>query len=440
MQRTWSGPEREGDEHVAKVRTIDDVVTSQLCTGCGACAYMEPDRYRMVDDLGLGRRPIPLVDDASGPDLAMQVCPGHSLGHDSYVEDEVSPRTVLPAWGPIRKVWEGHASDPEIRFAGSSGGAATALALYSIERQGLHGVLHVDKDPERPYLNHTVLSSTRRELLRATGSRYAPASPCDRLDLIENAPRKCVFIGKPCDVAAVQAARRLIPRLDSNLGPVIAFFCAGTPSTRGTLDLLARVGVSEIDSVTDIRYRGNGWPGEWTVNFQSPEGEQARVLSYEDSWGFLERYRQWRCYICPDHTGEFADVAVGDPWYRRPQPGEHGSSLILARTQAGLDLVLAAEQAGYLTLENSDAEILPASQPNLLNARGRLWGQLVTLRSMGVATPTYRNMPTFRVWLRALDWKDKIRSITGTIRRVFRRKLHRRVSVRPLVSSHPREN
>jgi coenzyme F420 hydrogenase subunit beta len=400
---------------------------------------MEPDRYRMVDDFGLGRRPIPLVAEASGSDLAMLVCPGLGLGHESDWEDQKSHGKALSAWGPILAVWEGHASDPEIRFAGSSGGAATALALYSIEKEGVHGALHIDRDPDRPYLNQTVLSTTRQALLSATGSRYAPASPCDRLDLIEDAPGLCVFIGKPCDVAAVQSARRLRPRLDANLRAVIAFFCAGTPSTRGTLELLAQVGVNDPDSVTDIRYRGNGWPGQWTVSFDSTDGEQTKALSYEESWGFLERYRQWRCYICPDHTGEFADVAVGDPWYRRPQPGEHGSSLLVARTRAGLELVLAAERAGYLTLESSDPELLPASQPNLLNARGRLWGQLVTLRSVGIAIPTYRNMPTFNVWLKDLGWKDKIRSFTGTLRRVYRRRLHRRVSVQPLVPPSPGE-
>jgi coenzyme F420 hydrogenase subunit beta len=391
---------------------------------------MEPDRYLMVDDLRFGRRPIRL-EDSSSPGLAMQVCPGHSLGHDTAVEGEALPDSALPAWGPVLGVWEGHASDPEIRFAGSSGGAATALALFSLERQGLHGVLHIDKDPDRPYLNQTVLSSSRERLLQATGSRYAPASPCERLDLIEKAPGKCVFIGKPCDVAAVQRARRLRPRLDANLGPVIAFFCAGTPSTRGTLDLLARVGVMDVSSVTDLRYRGNGWPGEWTVHFRGPAGEETRALSYEDSWGFLESYRQWRCYICPDHTGEFADVAVGDPWYRAPQRGEPGSSLIVARTQMGLDLVLAAEQAGYLTLGRADPELLPASQPNLLNARGRLWGQLVALRAMGVAAPRYVHMPTFTVWRRALGWRDKASSITGTLRRIFRRGLYRRIEVEP---------
>lgn len=414
-----------------KLRTIDDVVSLQLCTGCGACAYVEPERYEMIDDPRLGRRPIALVEGAPSSGQAMEVCPGHRLEHDFDEDDPMMLRELRPEWGPVMAVWEGHAVDQEVRWAGSSGGAATALALYSLEREALHGVLHIDKDPQRPYLNRTVLSTSREQLMRATGSRYAPASPCDRLDLIEDAPGKCVFIGKPCDVAAVQAARRIRPRLHDNLGPVIAFFCAGTPSTQGTIDLLARVGVTDPESVTELRYRGNGWPGHWTVRFTGADGEEERSLSYEKSWGFLQSYRQWRCYICPDHTGEFADVAVGDPWYRDPQPGEQGKSLILARTQAGLDLVQGAERAGYLILERSDPDLVPLSQPNLLKTRGRLWGQLVTLRSLGVATPTYKGMPSFRTWLIKLGWSEKIRSIGGTIRRVMRRRLRYRITAVP---------
>lgn len=423
-----------------KLRTIEDVVALQLCTGCGACAYMEPNRYQMVDDIHLGRRPISVPGDSSRAGLAMQVCPGHRLGHESGHASADTVEYDVPAWGPVLGVWEGHASDQQVRFAGSSGGAATALALYSIEQQGLHGLLHIDKDPERPYLNRTVLSTTRSALVQATGSRYAPASPCDGLDLIENAPSRCVFIGKPCDVAAVQAARRHNPKLEEKLGPVIAFFCAGTPSTHGTLELLAKAGVTDPESVTDIRYRGNGWPGQWTVRYSSSEGEQTSTMSYEESWGFLQQYRQWRCYICPDHTGEFADVAVGDPWYRTPEANESGSSLIIARSQAGFDLILAAAEAGYLTIERSDPELLPASQPNLLKTRARLWGQLIALRSVGTATPTYRNMPLFTVWWRVLSLSEKVRSIAGTVRRAFRRRLHRRVDVRRVDPSSASES
>ena len=30
-------------------RSIGDVVRRQLCTGCGVCSYLAPDRFEMVD-------------------------------------------------------------------------------------------------------------------------------------------------------------------------------------------------------------------------------------------------------------------------------------------------------------------------------------------------------------------------------------------------------
>ena len=49
-----------------------------------------------------------------------------------------------------------------------------------------------------------------------------------------------------------------------------------------------------------------------------------------------------------DHTGEFADISVGDPWYREIREGEAGSSLIIARTEAGRDYITNAIESGAI--------------------------------------------------------------------------------------------
>ena len=146
------------------------------------------------------------------------------------------------------ELWEGAASDAELRFAGSSGGAASALALYGIERGGQHGVLHIDARDDVPWLNRTRLSRSRAELLAATGSRYAPASPCDGLSEVEAAPAPCVFIGKPCDVAATWKARRKRPALDEKLG-------IRSPSSAPERPRPARRSTSRAASVSPIRPR-----------------------------------------------------------------------------------------------------------------------------------------------------------------------------------------
>lgn len=458
-----------------KVVSVRDVAERQLCCGCGTCAYIDPGHIHMVDDARSGRRPIVNAGapDATHDPAALAVCPGVHLEHAFDRHDPELIRELTDAWGPVREVWEGHAADPEIRFAGSSGGAASALALFCIERLGFHGVLHIAARPDVPYLNHTVLSTTRAEILARTGSRYAPASPCDGLQMIEDAPGPCVFIGKPCDVAAVQRARRMRPELDSKIGLTIAIFCAGTPTTRATLALLRHMGVDDPSRVLSLRYRGHGWPGRCVVTFRAPiriphagagpggpplawralsataprgptdrpsaNGELSdsagtfteRSLSYEESWGLLARNKQWRCHICPDHTGEFADIAVGDPWHRSPSPGEPGRSLVLARTPRGQRLLAAAREAGVLRLEVAPPEVLWAARPGQKKDRGALWGRRVALRILGLPAPRQIGFPTFRFWLCELSIGAKLRSLLGTLRRAFRKRLHFRAAVTP---------
>lgn len=412
------------------ILSIEDVCGSQLCTGCGACASLEPERFRMGDATEHGRRPFPVDDPATESGEALKACPGIRLEHKFDRSDPDLIDELTDAWGPVYGVWEGYAADKAIRHAGSSGGAATAIALHCLESEGMEGVLHTGARPEKPYLNQTVYSTTRDSLLAHTGSRYAPASPADSLHLIEKANGPSVFIGKPCDAAAVQMARTLRPELNKKLGLVIAFFCAGAPSTKGTLELLQSVGVEDPDTVQSLRYRGKGWPGMWTVTWTDRNGNgRTEQRTYAESWNFLQRYRQWRCYICPDHTGEFADIAVGDPWYRSVEPGELGKSLIVARTRRGLEIVSAAAEAGYITLETREASLLPRSQPNLLKTRGGLWARLKVLRAMGAATPHYEGFELFRFWRTELSFKEMLQSFTGTIKRVHRKHLRRRIAI-----------
>lgn len=417
------------------IKTIEEVRNFQLCTGCGVCAALEGERYAMEDVPEEGMRPQLKAGAPAATGAAFRACPGVRLEHEFDRSDQGLDADLDGAWGPVYEVLEGHASDDEIRFAGSSGGAASALALYCLEQRQMLGVLHTSADPEQPYRNRTVFSRDRTALLAATGSRYAPSSPCAELQQIVDAGGECVFIGKPCDAAAVSAARKQSARLHANLGLSIAFFCAGVPSTSASLQLAAMQGADKPESIRALRYRGNGWPGVWSLDYMASEGEttasgepRRRTLSYAESWSFLQRHRQWRCYICPDHTGEFSDIAVGDPWYREIIPGEPGSSLIVARTRRGQEILEGAIAAGYLTVTKRERSLLPRSQPNLLAARGSLWARLHTLRLFGAAAPSFSGFALFPFWWRELNFVDKMRSIFGTVKRIYRKRLRHPVT------------
>ena len=390
------------------------------------CAAIEPDRFEMDEALGFGRRPFVKADAAPATGDGLACCPGVRLSHAETPREGTDP-DLFPAWGPVLEVWEGWAADEAIRNGGSSGGAASALALHCIEAGGMERVLHTAAREDVPYLNESVFSTDRDQLLARTGSRYAPASPCDRIGELADLPGQSVFIGKPCDAAAVREARKRRPDIDEKLGCVIGFFCAGAPSTKGTLAILADAGIADPTRVRSLRYRGNGWPGMWRVEYEGDDGELHTVeRTYAESWGFVQRFRQWRCYICPDHTGEFADLAVGDPWYREIEPGETGSSLIVVRTERGRRILQAAVESGHIVLKHRDETLLPRSQPNLLSTRGGLWARLLTMRVMGAKIPVFEQLPSFRFWMSQLSLVNKVKAFTGTAKRVVRKGLRKR--------------
>src|SRR5688572_19225307 len=178
------------------LKTVQDIVDWRLCLGCGTCAYICPqDNIRLVDVSNEGIRPEVIAESCGSCRLCLEVCPAYENDHTAINARLGLIDEVREACGPVLEIWEGHATDSAIRLAGASGGVISAFSLYCLERENMYGVLHIGQDPDNPLRNKTGMSRTRRELLEKTGSRYAPASACDSLHLIENSPAPCVFIG-----------------------------------------------------------------------------------------------------------------------------------------------------------------------------------------------------------------------------------------------------
>ncbi len=408
-----------------KIKTIQDVVDWGLCIGCGACYYAcEKGGVSLVDVASVGIRPRFDATCASCTDC-LSICPGYVVDGDLETGKRAKANEAEHEFGPALEIWEGYASDPDLRYRASSGGILSALALYCLEHENMAFVLHIGMDKAKPWTNTTVQSRTRSEILARTGSRYAPASPCDGLRAIEESDRPCVFIGKPCDAAGVALLRRQRPELDGKLGLVLTFFCAGTPSTQGTLDLLKSLDVApnEIDA---LRYRGEGWPGRFKV--LSNDGTSEKSYSYSDSWGKLTSYRPPRCHLCPDGLGRVGDISCGDAWEKFDSGGDIGRSIVVVRTRRGQEILHRAMAAKYVELRPAGATEVLLAQPSLLERRRELFGRLLARRLLLVPIPRFVGFSLFQSWIR-LPFLRKIRTVLGTMRRLVQRGQWRRQPV-----------
>ncbi|MBL8351858.1 MAG: Coenzyme F420 hydrogenase/dehydrogenase, beta subunit C-terminal domain [Burkholderiaceae bacterium] len=383
--------------------TLQAIVESGLCSGCGGCvAAVGPETLQMRLDGSGWLRPQALRTLTPADQQAVrEVCPGIGLRHGDTASATAS---YLPVWGPVSRLAAGHAVDPVIRHRASSGGVLSALLIHLLESRQVDFVLHTRVAADDPLRNDAVLSATREEVALGAGSRYAPASPVAMLPQALARPGRFAFVGKPCDVAAVRKIIDRQPELSQRIPYLLSFMCAGTPSMHGTLEVLARLQVPPAE-LAEFRYRGDGWPG--LTRADTRDGRVA-TLDYNTAWGnILNRHLQPRCKLCADGTGEFADLVCADAWYGKdgyPDFAERdGRSLVIVRTAAGQALAAGAGKA--VSLEDFDAAELRRIQPYQFSRKAGMLARLTAMRLFGRRVPRYLGLHLARCASLQRPWR-----------------------------------
>lgn len=366
-------------------RQVERVLANDNCTGCGVCTLISPRITIELNDEGFNR-PIVADTDLYEQDQAdaatfAKVCPGVNLRAPVH-----SGSRAHPVFGRYVEAWQGWAADPEIRHAGSSGGVLTALADWLVSTGRVPAVAGSGMSCTDPTRTVPIRITSRDEALAAAGSRYAPVA--NGLPV----PTDAAFIGKPCEVSGRFQLAAEEGQSNAQSPILLSFFCAGTPSQHATDELARALGVDPID-VAGLRYRGNGWPGQFEV--RAIDG-RVRAMSYEASWGeTLGRRLQTRCKLCVDGTGEHADISVGDYWTTDAKgfplfADAAGNSVVIARTRRGAELLAAAMDHGVIHLQTVRLDEVAAVQPLQTQRRLTLAGRLVGRQLSGHRVPRFR--------------------------------------------------
>lgn len=367
--------------------TLDEIVRNGLCIGCGLCRSLAgPGRVELVMTETGCERPIaraPLDEETLR--LVNAVCPGTRIEGAEPARAPAGAETDL-VWGPWVRMAIGHASDPAVRYRGSTGGVLTALGQYLLQAREVDFILHVAASREAPMRSRRHLSFDGAQVLEGAGSRYGPAAPLVDFSEILARNRPFAFIGKPCDVNAVRALAHRDPRVDRLMRYALTFVCGGASDLGKSEEVLDRFGLRE-EELALFRYRGFGNPGPTRI--ETRDG-RAFEITYQDMWAEEAGWRiQPRCKICPDAVGEGADIAASDVWPGGGPTGEdEGFNGILVRTEAGRRLFDAAVRAGAITI---DREIGPRDmdlfQPHQVRKKKAVWARLAGMAAAGMATP-----------------------------------------------------
>ena len=293
-----------------------------MCNGCMACVEKcHRNAITIKDDLKYYNA---LVDTKKCVDcgLCTKVCPREN-------DNDMSK----PKW------WYQGWADSEIREHASSGGAASAIIRAFIKNGGY--VASCLFDSGKFVFEVTNEMAVARKF---AGSKYVKSNPekiYGKIQSLLKANQKVLFIGLPCQVAAVNQFIK-----DKTNLVTADLICHGTPSPYLLKKCLQEYG-HDINTLTDINFRIN------SLYELNRDGKPIAAFHTMDNYliAFLHSYDYTEnCYSCKFATlDRVSDITLGDSWGTELS-GEvkNGVSLILCQSEKGKELI---ESAGLNLLD-----------------------------------------------------------------------------------------
>ncbi len=355
------------------------IVDKHYCLGCGLCASDAGSyKLQMVEQEDGFIVPVPQNGFDGEMRSLRKYCPGITVILNQFLG---SSKEKL--YGPLLDLKVAHANDRKIRFRGSSGGCLTAILCALIEQGKVDGVLQAGASKEFPLKTESNFSKSIEEIISNAGSRYAPSSLLVNFKRILDEHNRIAVVGKPCDIVAVRQFLNIHPEYSKKVYCALSFMCMGLPSQNSTNRLISILGVEDADQVKELKYRGYGWPGETSVT--TNQGKSYRC-SYNDSWGkILGGSLPFRCKICPDGWGSFADISSGDAWYSDGEgplfDEKPGRSFLFIRTPLGKEIINAISES--ITIADYDIKELPVIQKSQHARKNRIWALYFILKILG---------------------------------------------------------
>ena len=356
-----------------------ECINSGLCYECGLCASVCPAKAIELKMYDWGRNPELIgrcTDEACT--RCYDVCAA-KLVPVSAMEKRFFGRgrrmdTVEKVGGVCRFVGTGCAVDPEIREIGVSGGVATSLMIFALEKGYVDGCVLAGWDAEKPWLAKAYVATSKKDVIACSGSKYQPHPQLLGIrEAYEMGLKKIAVSATPCHA---QSLRKMMMNEDfADISGIIRLiscnFCAAHWALAGTKWLLKTWLGVDMEDVREMNYRTGAFPG--TMRVRTKDG-QIHEKAFVRSGGVaqLGRFTPEECRICLEKVSYAGDVVFGDTWCHPTLPpnfdlfppteaemqadsrlreaAAKGLSAIVARSEFGLKLLEECRDAGRIRM------------------------------------------------------------------------------------------
>ena len=395
-------------------KTISTVVKHDLCTGCGTCIALCPEKaikLRINEKKGFY---VPKINEekCNNCGICYEVCPGHEVDFKELNLEIFGKEPEDILIGNYLNCYVGHSTDYDIRYNSASGGLVTQLLIFALEEGIIDGALVTRMKKDNPLEPGPFIARTKEEIIEASKSKYCPVPANIALkEILESKEgEKFAVVGLPCHIHGIRKAEQINKKLKEKIVLHIGIVCNHTPTFLATEFILKKMKIKK-DDVTKLDYRGEGWPGGMKIT--TKEGNKIFVPYFSSGyWGivFNSFFFPTRCTLCSDKICELSDVSFADAWMPELMKNDNvGTSLTISRNKIFEEFLNKAALKGKIELKKVSEKVALQSQ-GLYAVKKQLKARVRILRIFGKKIPVYHQdllNPSFSDYLHALSFYSK---------------------------------
>lgn len=390
--------------------TIYDTVNDGLCTGCGTCVSLCPNEsIEMTLDPKKGIFLAEInKDSCNNCGICYKICPGHEVDFTNLNTEIFGQIPEDPSIGNYTNCYFSYSTDDEIRLNSSSGGLITQFLIFALDEKIIDGALVTRMSKENPFMPETFIARTREEIMEASKSKYCPVPANISLKLIMDTPEheKFAVVGLPCHIHGIRKAGEINKKIRDKIKIHVGIMCGTTKTINATFYQLKRMKISE-NTVKDIYYRGEGWPGKMKIILKNNHVVLENLINYYD--GEFCSFVPLRCASCIDHTCELSDMSFGDAWIDEiKKVDQKGTSIVVSRKKSVDKILRKMQDSNKINLELTDSNNVAISQKYYNFKKNKINVRFKILKLLGKKTPTYNQNPSND---QKNNWSDYVMSI-----------------------------
>lgn len=353
---------------------IEDVVSSNMCIGCGGCSYVTGGALNVSENT-FGAPTVSLDDVVALSEEAKSkvnsICPfsDKSLNEDQ-LDAPFEKASMLPfneVVGRYNALFAGRQVNEESVIGSSSGGLTSWLTKKLLEKGHIDGVIHVGKAACEGELFEYRISTTQDELDNNRKSNYYPTTLANVLDTIRSEKgKRYAIVGVPCFIKSARLLSEVDEQMKNSINYYIGIVC-GHMKTRFFAESNAwQLGVapSEIQKVDFRKKIPNTKVGNYhfSVTSKNDEEHSAQPTSLlGGNWGHAF-FQPNACNYCDDIFAETADIVFGDAWLPKFNDEWRGTNIVVSRHPMLTALFEEGDQAAEIATENLSLEEIIQTQ------------------------------------------------------------------------------